>query len=43
MLGYVNTKSQAIDGFLAAGRIDDARAQLGELSAAARSVYVDVR
>jgi signal transduction histidine kinase len=43
VLGYVNTKSQAVDGFLAAGRIDDARAQLGELSAAARSVYVDVR
>ncbi len=43
VLGYVNTKSQAVDGFLAAGRIDDARLQLGELSAAARSVYVDVR
>ncbi len=43
VLGYVNTKSQAVDGFLAAGRVDDARAQLGELSAAARSVYVDVR
>ena len=43
VLGYVNTKSQAVDGFLAAGRIDDARVQLGELSAAARSVYVDVR
>ncbi len=43
VLGYVNTKSQAVDGFLAAGRIDEARVQLGELSAAARSVYVDVR
>ena len=43
VLGYVNTKSQAVDGFLAAGRVDEARAQLGELSAAARSVYVDVR
>ena len=43
VLGYVNTKSQAVDGFLAAGRVEDARAQLGELSAAARSVYVDVR
>lgn len=43
VLGYVNTKSQAVDGFLAAGRVDDARVQLGELSAAARSVYVDVR
>jgi len=43
VLGYVNTKSQAVDGFLAAGRVDEARAQLGELSAAARSIYVDVR
>ena len=43
VLGYVNTKSQAVDGFLAAGRVDEARVQLGELSAAARSVYVDVR
>jgi two-component system nitrate/nitrite sensor histidine kinase NarX len=43
VLGYVNTKSQAVDGFLAVGRVDEARAQLGELSAAARSVYVDVR
>jgi signal transduction histidine kinase len=43
VLGYVNTKSQAVDGFLAAGRVDDARVQLGELSAAARSIYVDVR
>ena len=43
VLGYVNTKSQAVDGFLAAGRVDEARAHLGELSAAARSVYVDVR
>jgi signal transduction histidine kinase len=43
VLGYVSTKSQAVDGFLAAGRVDEARAHLGELSAAARSVYVDVR
>ena len=43
MLGYVNTKSQAVDELLAAGRLVEARAQLGELSAAARSLYVDVR
>jgi signal transduction histidine kinase len=43
VLGYVNTKSQAVDGFLAAGRVDEARAQVGELGAAARAVYVDVR
>jgi signal transduction histidine kinase len=43
VLGYVNTKSQAVEELLAAGRPDVARAQLAELSAAARSVYVDVR
>ncbi len=43
VLGYVNTKSQAIDGYLAAGRIDEARTQVAELGAAARAVYVDVR
>jgi signal transduction histidine kinase len=43
VLGYVNTKAQAIDGFLASGRIDEARVQVGELGAAARAVYVDVR
>jgi signal transduction histidine kinase len=43
VLGYVNTKSQAVDEYLATGRIDEARGQLAELSAAARSVYVDVR
>jgi signal transduction histidine kinase len=43
VLGYVNTKSQAVDGFLEAGRIDDARIQLEELGSAARAVYVDVR
>jgi signal transduction histidine kinase len=43
VLGYVNTKSQAVEEYLATGRIDEARGQLGELSGAARSVYVDVR
>ena len=43
VLGYVNTKSQAIDGHLAQGRVDEARVQVGELGAAARAVYVDVR
>jgi signal transduction histidine kinase len=43
VLGYVNTKSQAVDAYLATGRIDEARVQLAELSGAARSVYVDVR
>jgi len=43
VLGYVNTKAQAIDGHLAAGRVDVARVQVSELGAAARAVYVDVR
>jgi len=43
VLGYVNTKSQAVAELLAAGRVADAEAQLDELAAAARSVYVDVR
>ncbi len=43
VLGYVNTKSQAVEELLAAGRIDAARGQLSQLAAAARSVYVDVR
>ncbi len=43
VLGYVNTKSQAIEELLAGGRIDEARGLLAELAAAARSIYVDVR
>ncbi len=43
VLGYVNTKSQAIEELLATGRTAAARGQLAELAAAARSVYVDVR
>lgn len=43
VLGYVNTKAQATAELLSAGRTDLARQQLDELSAAARSVYVDVR
>ncbi len=43
VLGYVSTKSQAADELLAVGRVADARGQLGELTAAARSIYVDVR
>ncbi|MGZ6340839.1 MAG: histidine kinase, partial [Candidatus Limnocylindrales bacterium] len=43
VLGYVNTKSQAVEELLAAGRVADARRQLDELALAARSVYVDVR
>jgi signal transduction histidine kinase len=43
VLGYVNTKSQAVEELLAADRVPEARAQLAELAAAARSIYVDVR
>ncbi len=43
VLGYVNTKSQAVEELLAGGRTEEARGQLAELSAAARSIYVDVR
>lgn len=43
VLGYVSTKSQAADELLALGRVADARGQLGELTAAARSIYIDVR
>ncbi len=43
VLGYVNTKSQAIEELLVAGRTDEARVLLAELAAAARSIYVDVR
>ena len=43
VLGYVNTKSQAVEELLIAGRTDEARGLLAELGAAARSIYVDVR
>ena len=43
VLGYVNTKSQAVEELLVAGRTDEARGLLTELAAAARSIYVDVR
>lgn len=43
VLGYVNTKSQAVERMLDTGRVSDARSQLDQLAAAARSIYVDVR
>jgi signal transduction histidine kinase len=43
VLGYVNTKSQAVEHLLEAGRVVEARGQLDQLAAAARSIYVDVR
>ncbi|MDE3112085.1 MAG: GAF domain-containing protein [Chloroflexota bacterium] len=43
VLGYVNTKAQAAEELIAVGQTDRARRHLADLSAAARSVYVDVR
>ena len=43
VLAYVNTKSQAVEGLLESGRVPEARTQLTQLAAAARSIYVDVR
>src|SRR5512143_568668 len=43
VLGYVNTKSQAVEQLLDSGRTAEAKAQMAELAAAARSIYVDVR
>jgi signal transduction histidine kinase len=43
VLGYVNTKSQAVSHLLSEGRIDEARRQLGQLETAARTVFADVR
>lgn len=43
VLGYVNTKVQAAEGFLARGRTADASQQLHELAVSAREAYTDVR
>jgi signal transduction histidine kinase len=43
VLGYVNTKSQAVEELLAAGRVPEASRQMQQLAEAARSLYVDVR
>ncbi|MEO8470419.1 MAG: histidine kinase, partial [Chloroflexota bacterium] len=43
VLGYVNTKSQAVESLLENGRVAEARTQLDQLASAARSIYVDVR
>jgi signal transduction histidine kinase len=43
VLGYVNTKSQAVEELLRTGRVAEASLQLGDLATAARSVYVDLR
>ncbi len=43
VLAYVNTKAQAVKEYLHQQRTADAEAQLEQLAAAAREVYVDVR
>jgi signal transduction histidine kinase len=43
ILGYVNTKVQAAELFLKREKVDEAAAQLRELSSAARQAYGDVR
>jgi signal transduction histidine kinase len=43
VLGYVNTKVQAANAYLARGKTDDASQQLKELAVAARGAYTDVR
>ncbi len=43
VLGYVNTKAQAVKVLLEAGRTDEARVQLGQLEDAARDAYADLR
>jgi signal transduction histidine kinase len=43
VLAYVNAKAQAVKGFMASGRNEEAARQLDQLAAAAREVYADVR
>ncbi len=43
VLGYVNTKAQAVQEFLRAGQTDQATQQLQELIAAAQEAYTDAR
>lgn len=43
VLAYVNTKAQAVQLFLKSGKDEEASKQLGQLSAAAREAYSDVR
>lgn len=43
VLGYVNTKVQAVRALLEAGHVTEARRQLEQLEGAARDVYADLR
>ncbi|MCL6552481.1 MAG: HAMP domain-containing protein [Firmicutes bacterium] len=43
VLGYVNTKAQAVNLLLDAGKLQEARTQLAQLENAARESYADLR
>ncbi|MCH7801958.1 MAG: GAF domain-containing sensor histidine kinase [Chloroflexi bacterium] len=43
VLGYVNTKAQAVKELLKVGQTDEAIVQMGQLEAAAQETYEDVR
>lgn len=43
VLAYVNTKAQAVQGYLRGGKLEEADSQLDQLASAAREVYSDVR
>src|SRR5213076_2745401 len=43
VLGYVNTKAQAVQELLKRGQTDRASTQVGQLGEAARAAYADVR
>lgn len=43
LLGYVNTKAQAVQVLLDAGKIGEAQMQLAQLEEASREVYADLR
>ena len=43
VLGYVNTKAQAVQELLKRGQTERAEAQIGQLGDAARAAYADVR
>jgi signal transduction histidine kinase len=43
VLGYVNTKAQAVRELLKGGRLEEASSQLAQLESMAREVYADVR
>jgi signal transduction histidine kinase len=43
ILAYVNTKAQAVEGYMETGNMEEAREQLDQLAGAARLAYTDAR